>query len=267
MTDVVTADPPGPDAVRCANCGAALHGPFCCACGQAVKPLDPPVRHFASEFAQELFDVDNRVLRSLRRLVFSPGFLTREHVEGRRIPWFTPLKLYLLTSVVAFAVLTFAGDDAGLRISMTKGPADPQAAAAAIQDARAIWVPRVVFLLVPFFAWLVALVRRRSGRNYPSHFVFALHVHSAFFVTRAAATAVTLVLPLTAKPFADGLLNLYLIGYVFVAFRTAYGDSRARAARDTAVVGIVYVLVLTLVAGVVVLGAAFGPGMLVEFLR
>jgi Protein of unknown function (DUF3667) len=266
MTDVATLDPPESAGAGCANCGAALHGPFCAACGQADRPLDPPVRHFATEFAQELFDVDSRVLRSLRRLVFSPGFLTREHVEGRRIPWFTPLKLYLLTSVVAFAVLTFAGDDAGLKIAMTKGPADPQAAAAAIQEARAIWVPRVVFVLVPFFAWLVALVRRRSGRNYPSHFVFALHVHAAFFVTRAAATVLTLLLPLV-KPYAEGLLNLYLIGYLFLAFRTAYGDSSARAVRDTALVGTVYMLVLTLVAGVVVLGAAFGPRVLVEFLR
>ena len=73
MTDVVTRGPAGPDAERCANCGAALHGPFCAACGQADKPLDPPVRHFISEFAQELFDVDSRVLRSLRRLFFSPA--------------------------------------------------------------------------------------------------------------------------------------------------------------------------------------------------
>jgi hypothetical protein len=121
-------------------------------------------------------------------------------------------------------------------------------------------------VLVPFFAWLVALVRRRSGRNYPSHFVFALHVHAAFFVTRAATTAVTLMLPPAAKPVADGLLNLYLIAYLFLSFRTAYGDSRARAARDTALVGIVYIMVLTIVAGVVVLGAAFGPRILVDFL-
>jgi Protein of unknown function (DUF3667) len=267
MTDVVTLDRPGPAGARCANCGAALHGPFCAACGQADHPLDPPTREFAKEFAQEFLDVDSRVLRSLRRLVFSPGFLTREHVEGRRTPWFTPLKLYLLTSVAAFAVLTFAGDDAGLKIALTKGPADPQAAAAAIDEARAIWVPRVVFVLVPFFAWLVARVRRRSGRNYPSHFVFALHVHAAFFVTRTAVTAVTLVFPPAAKPYADGLLNFYLIGYLFLAFRTAYGDSSARAARDTALVGIVYMLGLTLVAGVVVLGAAFGPRILVEFFR
>ena len=112
MADVVTAAPPAPAAARCANCGATAARAFCAACGQADRPLDPPIREFAREFAQEFLDVDSRVLR---RLVFSPGFLTREHVEGRCIAWVTPLKLYLLTSVVAFAVLTFAGDDARVR--------------------------------------------------------------------------------------------------------------------------------------------------------
>jgi hypothetical protein len=263
MSDEIEA----PAEARCANCGAGLRGPFCAECGQAVKPLDPPVRQFAKELAQELLDVDNRVLRSLRRLVFSPGFLTRAYMDGRRARWLSPLKLYLLTSVAAFAVLTFAGDDAGLRIALTKGPVGPQEAAAAIDDARALWVPRVVFVLVPFFAWLVALVRRRSGRRYPTHFVFALHVHAAFFAMRGIVTAVTLVLPLAVKPYANGFLNLYVIGYLFLAFQIAYGDSRARAARDTVLVSVVYVVILMLVAGLVVLGAAFGPRVLLEIVR
>src|SRR3954463_7588322 len=129
MTDVLTADPPadsaGPGAGRCANCGAALHGPFCAACGQAVKPLDPPVRHFIGEFAQEFFDVDNRVLRSFRQLLLSPGFLTREHVEGRRAPWLSPLKLYLLASVAMFAVLAMIGDPGGVRLFATGDSNDP----------------------------------------------------------------------------------------------------------------------------------------------
>jgi hypothetical protein len=258
---------PSSPAGTCANCGAVLHGPFCAACGQAVRPLDPPVRQFAKEFAQELLDVDNRVLRSLRHLVFSPGFLTRAYIEGRRAPWLPPLKLYLLTSVTAFAVLAFAGDDAGLKIALTEGPVAAQAAAAAIEDARAVWVPRVVFVLVPFFAWLVALLRRKSGRNYPSHFVFALHVHAAFFAMRAVVTAGALALPPALKPVANGLLQLYLIGYLFLAFRTAYGDSRGRAALDTALVGVVYMLVLMVLAGLVVLGAAFGPRTLLEIVR
>ena len=105
---------------RCANCGAPLSGPFCGQCGQAVKPLDPPVRHFAAEFAQELLDVDGRVPRSLRRLLFSPGFLTREHVEGRRVPWLSPLKLYLLASVAMFTVSALVGGLGEIRLTTSE---------------------------------------------------------------------------------------------------------------------------------------------------
>jgi hypothetical protein len=31
------------------------------------------------------------------------------------------------------------------------------------------WVPRVMFLLVPLFAGMIALVTRGSGHNYPQH--------------------------------------------------------------------------------------------------
>ena len=124
-------------AARCANCAAVLHGRFCAACGQPVKPLDPPVRYFWREFAQELFDVDSRVLRSLRRLVFSPGFLTREHADGRRVAWVSPLKLYLLTSVAVFAVLAIAGDDGGLRIQVTGVPSGPRSMMRAPSGSRA----------------------------------------------------------------------------------------------------------------------------------
>jgi Protein of unknown function (DUF3667) len=247
MTDVVTAAPPVPDAARCANCGAALYGAFCAACGQAAKPLDPPVRHFIGEFAQEFFDVDGRVLRSFRRLFLSPGFLTREHVEGRRAPWVSPLKLYLLASVAMFAVLATVGNSSGVRLWAVGDPNDPQGfqpygyssfeeMRAAVDAARVEWMPRVMFVLVPFVAWLVALARRRSKRHYPAHLVFTLHVYAAAFGARAVAAALGAAGP---PALAEGLVTLtwlYAVGYTYVALRRAYGISRSLAVRDAAIV-------------------------------
>jgi uncharacterized protein DUF3667 len=273
MTDVVTADPPGADSARCANCGAALHGPFCADCGQADKPLDPPVRHFISEFTQELFDVDSRALRSFRRLLFSPGFLTREHVEGRRVPWLSPLKLYLLASVAAFAVLAFAGDDAGLKIAVTPsaqveavdpswtqqlGYATPEDLAAAISAARAVWIPRVMFVLVPLFAWLISRVRRGAGRHYPSHLVFALHVHAATFAMRGAMTALSLAMPASTSRWLDAVVSVYAIGYAYLALRSVYGGTRLRAVRDLILVGTLYWAALVAGAAAAVLSAVTG---------
>jgi hypothetical protein len=267
MTDVATLDPsPGP-AARCANCGAVLDGPFCATCGQAVKPLDPPIRHFVGEFVQELFDVDGRLLRSFRRLLFSPGFLTREHVEGRRVSWLSPLKLYLLASVAMFTVSALAGSMSEIRLTTAEDAAAVTAELQksgyanlgelqhAIETARLTWLPRVMFVLVPLFAGLVALLERRVGRRYPSHLVFALHVHAAGFVARAVADAASVAVP---AAWGEGIVraaSFYILVYVFLAFRSAYGASRARAAVETVVVGAVYVAVLV-VATVLIVGAA-----------
>lgn len=191
----------------CANCGAPLHGRFCAQCGQEDKPLDPPVRHFATAFAQELLDVDGRVPRSFRRLFFSPGFLTSEYLAGRRVPWLTPLRLYLIASVAMFGVLAAAGDSGGVQLTFTGDSADvaerlrsmgyasEAELRAAIDHARYTWMPRVMFVLVPLFAWLVSLVRRNAGRRFPAHFVFALEVHAAAFGSRAIAKALAALAP------------------------------------------------------------------------
>ena len=269
MTDVVTAAPPVPDAARCANCGAVLHGPFCANCGQADRPLDPPIRHFATEFVQELFDVDNRVLRSLRRLFLSPGFLTREHFAGRRAPWVSPLKLYLSTSVVCFAVLAVIGDSGAVQLTTTGDPNDATGFAkygyrnldemrAATDAARVAWLPRVMFVLVPFVAWLVARTRRRSARRYPAHLVFTLHLYAAAFGARAVTATLGAVGP---SALAEGLALLtaiYVAGYTYLALRRAYGISRGLAVRDTVIVTLGSWLALMVGTAAVVVVTVFG---------
>jgi hypothetical protein len=255
-------------AATCANCGATMHGRFCASCGQESKPLDPPIRHFAREFAQELLDVDGRLLRSVRRLLFSPGFLTRDHVEGRRVRWLSPLKLYLLASVATFGLQAFAGRG-DVRISTT-GDADAVNEAVrnmgyanlgelqhAIEGARLEWMPRVMFVLVPLFAGLVALVERRAGRRYPAHLVFALHVHAAAFAARAVAAAASIPLPAWGDEFTQAA-SLYTAIYLFLAFRTAYRASRTRAAVDTGVAGVIYLVAIIGATAVVVSLAMFG---------
>jgi hypothetical protein len=257
-------------AASCANCGAELRGRFCSQCGQEAKPLDPPVRHFARELAQELLDVDGRVPRSFRRLFFSPGYLTREYVAGRRVPWLTPLRMYLIASVAWFGVQAMIGDPGGVHLTFTGAPEEIQQKVrwfgfeseaqlrAAVDTARYTWMPRVMFVLVPCFAWLVALVRRGACRRFPAHFVFALEVHAAVFVMLAIVRGLASFTSPQVGRTLDALGDLYILGYIFLAFRTAYGGTRWKAARDTVFVSMVYTMALMTATGVVVAFAMFG---------
>jgi hypothetical protein len=259
----ISMDDLAPVAGTCHNCGAILQGRFCSACGQESRSLDPPLSELAREVAHELLDVDGRTIRSVRHLFLSPGLLTRDWFLGRRTPWLTPLRLYLMFSVAYFAVVALGGTS--LRVDV-KGQSDVETVAelrrlgftseqemrAAVGAAQATWMPRVNFVLVPLFALLVALVRRGSGRRYPQHLWFGLHAHAAWFGVRAIANAGALALPALPGSVLSGLAMLYGPIYVVLALRVAYGISTRRALRDTAIVlGVYGVCVMAATLGVV----------------
>ena len=92
---------PRPD---CANCGAALMGEHCHACGQPVKGL---VRHFSSlvgDVLDSVFDWDSRTPRTVWPLLARPGYLTLEYFAGRRIRYVSPFRLFFFIAVLTFFI-------------------------------------------------------------------------------------------------------------------------------------------------------------------
>jgi hypothetical protein len=90
---------------RCLNCGSVLLGDHCYQCGQPVKGL---IRQFSSvigDFFDTVFNLDSRTIRTIKPLLFKPGFLSNEYFEGRRVSYVTPLRLYIFFSVLAFFMI------------------------------------------------------------------------------------------------------------------------------------------------------------------
>jgi hypothetical protein len=96
--------PTAAHSAECLNCGARLSGPFCSACGQRDIPPYPSVRDLAVDAFWELSGWDGRFFTTVRALVRRPGLLTREFLEGRRARYISPLRLYLMASLVYFLV-------------------------------------------------------------------------------------------------------------------------------------------------------------------
>ena len=94
-----------PEGRSCRNCGEALVGRFCSACGQEDAPLHRSVRELATEFLGENFSFDTRLWRTLRPLLLRPGLLTKEYLAGRRIRFVSPLKTYLIAALLFFGLL------------------------------------------------------------------------------------------------------------------------------------------------------------------
>jgi uncharacterized protein DUF3667 len=95
----------------CSNCGAGLVGQFCHACGQKrFVESDRRLGHLLHQFVASATDLDGRVWRTVRALLFRPGLLSREYFEGRRARWISPVSLFLAVSVVYFLAPLHGGD-------------------------------------------------------------------------------------------------------------------------------------------------------------
>jgi hypothetical protein len=96
------------DASICRNCGERAPSAFCPSCGQETDIRLPTVRQFMHDATGRLIAFDGRLWRTLFALVAKPGMLTREYFDGRRRRYLRPSRLFLIMSVILFAVLRLA---------------------------------------------------------------------------------------------------------------------------------------------------------------
>lgn len=97
-----------PEHAACLNCDAPFGDPrprYCPACGQEVRLRPPTMHEFAQQFAGSYIAAEGALWRSLKLLLFKPGQLTREYLEGRRRRYVLPLRLYLTISLIALLAL------------------------------------------------------------------------------------------------------------------------------------------------------------------
>jgi hypothetical protein len=94
----------------CRNCGAPSTRNYCATCGQETALALPTARQFLREAAGRYVALDGRLWRTLAALLFHPGFLTRAYLAGRRRRYIRPARLFLVLSLLMFAVLRLVVD-------------------------------------------------------------------------------------------------------------------------------------------------------------
>ena len=104
---------------RCLNCGTYLEGPFCYYCGQPDKNFMRFFPVLLREFLEDFLELDSRFTRTMKPLLFLPGKLTRDYLDGKRFRYTPPIRLYIfasmaffiLASMLAGGAITITGDD------------------------------------------------------------------------------------------------------------------------------------------------------------
>jgi hypothetical protein len=89
----------------CLNCQTVLEGAFCHVCGQSADDFQRPIGKLIIEAFGDTFAFDGRLWRTLPKLVFRPGRLTKDYIEGKRVRYVPPFRMYLLSGILFFLAL------------------------------------------------------------------------------------------------------------------------------------------------------------------
>ena len=96
----------------CPNCHYPLpgYGTYCTNCSQKHTDGKIGLRQLFSEFFDAVFNLDNRVFRTIRALLV-PGKLTLAYFQGRQQRYIRPIRLFFVAAVVLFSLLAFGLSD------------------------------------------------------------------------------------------------------------------------------------------------------------
>ena len=87
----------------CENCHTALSGAFCHACGQPAHNPLKSFSHAVEDVFESFWHLDGRIFRSLYEL-WIPGRIARNYLDGQRVRYLPPLRLFVIMSLFAFFV-------------------------------------------------------------------------------------------------------------------------------------------------------------------
>jgi hypothetical protein len=94
----------------CLNCGDTTVGFFCRNCGQRKADVRVSLRRMLMEVMDDQLSLNSTLPRTIGALLFRPGHLTAEYVQGRIMRYVPPFRLYLVTSVLFFILLPVVAD-------------------------------------------------------------------------------------------------------------------------------------------------------------
>ncbi len=120
----------------CLNCGAALYGRYCHACGQENIEPKESAWGLVTHFFYDITHFDGKFFSTVKYLLIRPGFLSREYMLGRRAKYLNPVRLYVFTSAFFFLILfALLGGTSGVKINETE-PIGAKESLADLRDLR-----------------------------------------------------------------------------------------------------------------------------------
>jgi hypothetical protein len=97
---------------ECLNCHHPLDisDRYCPNCSQLNTTKRLAFNDFFNEFFAGIFAYDSRVYRTLGVMLFKPGKISKDYIEGKRVRYANPYRFYLSASIIFFLAWSFTHD-------------------------------------------------------------------------------------------------------------------------------------------------------------
>jgi hypothetical protein len=214
--------------MQCKNCEAAIDSKFCSNCGQKAEIHRLTFAHVFHEFIHAFTHADKGFVLLVKNLLWRPGFVAKEYLDGKRKKYFNPLSFIVITSAIHAFVALKTGYFASMGSSGNQG--------GGARRMPAIWVEVFqisnnngkllsLILIVPLLAFLSWIFFRRGRYLFSENLV--LH---AFIVGESHVIRTLIFIPLfLIFPNQSGI-NLWifqtlLLAYLVVAYKQFFNQS------------------------------------------
>ncbi|HEV7620687.1 MAG TPA: DUF3667 domain-containing protein, partial [Flavisolibacter sp.] len=89
---------------NCLNCGTIVIERFCHHCGQENVMTKESFGSLLKHFIFDLLHFDGNFFPTVKYLFTRPGYIPKQYIEGKRMSYLHPVRMYLFTSALFFLV-------------------------------------------------------------------------------------------------------------------------------------------------------------------
>jgi len=240
-----------PEDEPCRNCGAHLENRYCSNCGQdRLAGARRSFGRMVMDIGSGVFAFDAKTWVTIRKLLLHPGFLSKEYVSGRVTSYTLPIKLFWMMVLVFTFIFSFHDTtpvvltprDAGQMEIITEEPLTQNNV---ISDFTQ-YLPYFMLLIIPIFTALLLLFFRREKFAFSEHLIFAVHLHTIFFLLFTIDIFVSYLF--TSTPYFLLIMCLYSLLAAIRFYHTR--KKRSVVWRMLLIVLLYLIVLLTLLLGV-----------------
>jgi len=158
----------------CKNCGNEFQGKFCNSCGQKHMEGRFTIKEFIHNFFHAFTHLDSGIIFLIKELIFKPGIVSKDYIEGKRKKYFNPLQFLIITVAVStFIAFNYKLFGPSVNPELLTGITETQRFFLSFNNFIYKYFNLIIFVSVPLLSLYSMIFFRSSGYNFAENLIFA----------------------------------------------------------------------------------------------